>query len=365
MLSLSLFTQPAAKVDLSGKMTHRNNYDSTTRCCGILDALVKNFKFLQPVSPNDQSENQFYHGEPVPRLLNDQGMEVLRGGIVRAMAAWEALVVDLLREAFNKLIESAENLEDMKTKWGPFRIKKALDKALKQRCIDNEKSDESLSVLETLSPKDDWRRLLKYHLDHTLDKDVRPVFCSNKGIGQVVADLFIVKNNSMLDLTINDSFPQKVEFYVKPDHPTVVEVYRRGLRCCSLLYYGFQCVLAHGIPNKTLESGVLKDFDEMLRQTPETKKLKFEDLLKDERAKIAFGVRDARKDDEVKRMGYSKYKQAEILLSLRNNIENFASGAHISYQTWRNMCLYLKESAIWLDKAIDELIRKLPNDPKI
>ena len=374
VLSQSPFTQPTAKVGLmQRKMAHRNNYNSTTRCCDTLDSLEKNFKFLQPVEPSDQSGNQFYHdytGES--RLLNDQGMEVLRGGIVRAMAAWEALFVDLLREAFNKLIDSAENLEDMKKKWGkakkkkgektePFRIKVALDEALKRRCDDNK---ESLSVLETLSSEDDWRELLKkYHADPILEEDFRPVFRGKKSIDSAVSKLFLVEDR-ISDLAIHKAFQPKVDFYVQPNQfklPVAprVEVQRHGMIYCSLLYYGFRCVLAHGIPNKTLESGALKYFDAKLRRNAGIAKLDVEHFWENESIKKAFGVEDSRSEQELKKTDHSKYKQAEMLLILRKNIENFASGAHISYQTWRNMCSYLKESAMWLDKAINELIIKL------
>ncbi|XP_065844211.1 uncharacterized protein [Oscarella lobularis] len=343
---------------------------------------LTNFEFLTP----PDCENDFYwpcEKKPgsVIFILKENGMEVLRGGIVRAMSAWEALVVCLLRDAFiNKLIYSAKDLEDIKKKWGTIasdsdankgkdRMQVALDKALMDHCEKTLKRrcDDKKSVLETLHPENDWRKLLKeYHADPILNGDIRPVFGrSENSIDSIASKLFQLQDNTcILKLAIpkDDSHEprRKFTFLIRPyDEPTEVNVSRRGLTCCSLLYYGFRCVLAHGIPNKTLNSGVLKDFDATFSNKKEKKeKLDVKNCSTSESAQKAFGVEDAREEPPE---GCSRYKQAELLLKLRQNIENFKSDTDLSYQTWLNMCCYLQKSAMWLDKALDELIKKLPN----
>ena len=348
-----------------------NHYSSTNQCHEIINNLIGNFKFLAPPTEPNYFYDWFDRSTGGPRLLlKDEGMmEVLRGGIVRAMAVWEAFVARLLREAFEKLIDSAEDFDDMKTKWGKekgaghYRIKLALDEALGRRCKENKERE---SVLEALSPVYDWKKLLKeYYADPILDTDIRPVFGGDKSIDKTVTKLFKVQK-SILDLAINDQYPPEVAFYVGPprsardyDYPPKVQVKRHGLVYICLLYYGFRCVLAHGIPNRTLENGVLKNFDDKLRKTARIEEFNVENISKETKAQEALGVTDA-KGDQLEQ-GLSPYKQAAMLLTLRENIENHASDAHISYQTWLNICYHLKESAMWLDEATHTLIQDLPN----
>ena len=235
----------------------------------------------------------------------DVAMEFIRGGIIRVMAAWEAYVQDVLREAFDTVVEMCGDgsLVALTTQWPECHavLHKAIERHVRnslhgQRAHENEKSlqkllreratPERIASLEQLLSgkslaektaflqvevaldlsvnKDHWKTLLDEHRDHILKQPLTPVFDGNDGIDDAFRRLFGIVTKDNFELSRKMAEMGKItQFFNTSDGQQLSQEITCGdvqtLHHVMHLYYGARCAFAHGDHRRTL-GGVLQNF---------------------------------------------------------------------------------------------------------
>ena len=291
-----------AKMDKWGKCKAYDGFKE------LLDELRRSYSMLNPkdglCSPQGALSDH-----------KDVAMEFIRGGIIRVMAAWEAYVQDVLREAFDIVVEMCGNvpgglvplgLASLTTKWPEYHavLHKAIErhvgsslhgnpapeneKSLKQ-LLHNESSPERITSLQRLlqkkshsekiailqvevaldlaTNKDHLKKLLDEHRDHMLKQLVTPVFDGNDGIDDTFRRLFGIQDKNDFELSSKMVDMGRIThlFYcnVVGDGSQVLKrqleiTHVQTLHHLMRFYYGARCAFAHGDHQRTLDRALHK-----------------------------------------------------------------------------------------------------------
>ena len=200
-------------------------------------------------------------------ILNEAGMEFIRGGIIATVAAWEGFVLDLFKEAFEILVKVGSgqpaSIEKLKGIWP------GCDAAIEN----GKKGKQPVAV-----PYDDLTRHSKKVLEHCSFQPIfigRPLKTNLKEefmhIDRKFVELFQADRTSLSQLviqvgTFNYSMPYtgnwkdpRVILHERDTSNPNYEYALKALNNISRLYYGLRCILGHSHYQKTLE-GSLRDF---------------------------------------------------------------------------------------------------------
>lgn len=253
----------------------------------------------------------------------DVAKEFIRGGIIRVMAAWEAYVQDVLKEAFDTVVEICGNdvlkevfgavemcandtegsnsTDESLTRWPECHavLHKAIERRVRkhpgcteenlqqlfhhkatpmriaslQQFLSKKSDSEKESILQVevaldlAMNKDHLKELVDEHRDHMLRQLLTPLFDGDGGIDNAFRRLFGIVTNSKQDKFALSSKVVAMgnithTFTFTGGRQLELEITRgdvMALNHVMRLYYGARCAFAHGDHRRTMAE-VLQNF---------------------------------------------------------------------------------------------------------
>lgn len=244
-----------------------DNVDFTSTCTAL-----SNFKSVMrdickryaPLNPKgrlfEYVRNKKY---PERIILDETGMEFVRGGIIATVAAWECYIVDLFKEAFKVLIKigygEPASIDNLKRAWPDCEA--TIEKWEKIKKQKNTEEDPLMLYAEhilktTITPI--FLGRVPGHNEHFMCIDT--VFIKLFGAHCSLSDLITKTDNFNYWLQLPGRYVRVDLFQIDNDESVV-----KALHNISRLYYGLRCTLVHGKAEQSLER-CLRDFPVSAKQ---------------------------------------------------------------------------------------------------
>lgn len=318
---------------------HQKRFESFDK---FMDSIESISECYNCINPTDARNSRFKNENSYE--MNDIGMELLRGGIVRLVALWEGYVKDVMREAFESVIlNSMQTPTKLKKIWPECEIafqnelKKEANKAVKPsneggKPNGKKRKEEILTIASrAFLMESPWRSLIEDHLDTALNKLKVPLFDNSKyveesrkyefdgeGIDATFAELVLGEefciSQKMIELGVSFTLRTGPK---DTDQIGITLRDRNQLWNLSRLFYGVRCIFAHGDPTRTLDKA-LKNFPTDARE-----------LL----------------GEEYELAGH-------YLVTLYEFLIKYKSETNVSYLNWVNILRFYKAAAVGLREAL-------------
>lgn len=281
---------------------------------------VSTYHFLDP-----SLSRQFVKGK---FDLDSNGMVMLQGALINAVANWEEFIIQILKESFNVFVDVGSgcppSLHYLKRSLPSCEV--ILKKELKHSCQVRPAEDVMLDMLLTVnSPQpgarpSPWSEPFESYCQTTITgAQLVPIFSpsSPNSIDTLFTKIFQVNTVSSLSEQLLQIGRFRYKLRLNQDDEIEMQISSvSALKNISRLYYALRCVFAHGHNQKTM-TGALKDF-------PRT----------------------------VSEFDLGNERAAKYYLGLYRRMEKYGRDTSISYLTFINMIEFLKRAAFFLMRAL-------------